>query len=179
MTPNEIALLRSSFGRVFAARRSLGRVFYDKLFEAAPSLRPLFAEDISRQQERFDDMIGLVVKEANRPDALREVLVQLGRRHRGYGAASAHLATVGAVLVNALRDATPGGLSDGETAAWVSAWALVSGVVAEGLGEGSAQDDLVRADVAEDIPRLLIEEIEIEEAVREPTGAVREDVHLG
>jgi hypothetical protein len=50
MTPETIALVRSSFGQVLPVADLAATLFYDRLVEQEPRMRGLFADDLVPQQ---------------------------------------------------------------------------------------------------------------------------------
>lgn len=46
MTPSQIALVQSSFAKVVPIADTAAKLFYDRLFEIAPEVRPLFKRDM-------------------------------------------------------------------------------------------------------------------------------------
>ena len=90
MTPDQIQRVRSSFALVLPIAEQAGALFYTNLFEADPSLRPLFKGDMAAQGARLTQMIGSAVALLDKPQTLPPVLRMLGARHAGYGVEPAH-----------------------------------------------------------------------------------------
>ena len=92
----DVATLEKSFDLVAPQGDELMRTFYDKLFEAAPSVRPLFADvDMERQRQALLNML-LVLRESLRDlDDIVPDLEELGARHVEYGAQPEHYPVVG------------------------------------------------------------------------------------
>ena len=57
MTPQQIALVRSSFAEVSPIADSAAKLFYSRLFELDPSLRPLFRNSLDAQGSKLMNMI--------------------------------------------------------------------------------------------------------------------------
>lgn len=125
MTPQQIAHVRSSFALVAPIADQAAALFYANLFEADPSLRPLFRSDLGHQGERLMAMIGAAVGLLDQPQRLLPVLHALGARHAGYGVREPHYATVGQALIKTLSQ----GLGDAFTPPVAEAWAAMYGVV--------------------------------------------------
>ena len=81
MTPPQIADIRSTFTSVQTLGPAAATLFYNHLFEADPTLRPLFRGDMDQQGQRLLSMIGAAVGLLDKPQQLLPVLQQLGRRH--------------------------------------------------------------------------------------------------
>ncbi|MEL6609300.1 MAG: globin domain-containing protein [Pseudomonadota bacterium] len=131
MTPEQVERVTRSFGRVFPFRQKLVTQFYDDLFEAAPEARALFPDDMTSQFKKLADMLHTVVTLLPNPNSLMPAVKSLGARHVGYGATEAHYALVGSCLIGALRDTTPGGLSEDELAAWQEAYDVLATAMIE------------------------------------------------
>ncbi|WP_077035926.1 globin family protein [Pelomonas sp. KK5] len=137
MTPQQIALVRSSFALVRPIAPTAAAIFYDKLFAADPGLRQLFKGDMTLQGERLMTMIGSAVALLDQVGKVLPVLRQLGARHVAYGVRDQHYVTVGQALVATLQE----GLGQAFTAevreAWIAAYALISRTMQEGAWEAS------------------------------------------
>ncbi len=49
MTPEDIDLVQSSFAKVVPIREAAASLFYDRLFEIAPEVKPMFKGDMKEQ----------------------------------------------------------------------------------------------------------------------------------
>jgi serine/threonine protein kinase/hemoglobin-like flavoprotein/class 3 adenylate cyclase len=103
--PDTVYLVQSSF-ELMASRKDEAAVrFYQRLFQADPDLRPLFAEvDMSVQGAMLMNMIAAAVRGLDNLEQLRPVLHELGLRHRNYGAQIHHYAAVEAALLATMEE---------------------------------------------------------------------------
>jgi hemoglobin-like flavoprotein len=127
VTPDQKALVRTSFDKVKPIAEAAATLFYSKLFELDPSLQRLFNGDMREQGRKLMSMIGTAVSGLNRLDTLVPAVQALGRRHNGYGVQDHHYATVAAALLWALER----GLGEDFTPATRDAWVIVYGVLAD------------------------------------------------
>ena len=134
MTPQQIQHVRSSFAQVEPIAAQAATMFYNNLFAADASLRPLFRGDLAHQGERLMAMIGAAVGLLERPHALLPVLRSLGARHAVYGVREGHYATVGTALLLTLEQ----GLGDAFTADVREAWTAMYGIVSRTMIEAAA-----------------------------------------
>src|SRR3546814_1935381 len=74
-------------------------LFYTRLFETAPEVKPLFKGDIKEQGRKLMATIGLAVSSLDRLPQLVPVVQDLGRKHAGYGVRDDHYDAVGAALL--------------------------------------------------------------------------------
>jgi nitric oxide dioxygenase len=126
MTPHQIRLIQESFARVAPiADRSAG-MFYARLFEIAPELRPLFKGDISQQGRKFMATLTVAVTSLEKFDELKPGLRALARQHAAFGVREEHFAPLGEALIWTLQE----GLGDSFTAetreAWQAAYAAIA-----------------------------------------------------
>lgn len=105
LTPQQKRLVRESFQTVQEYSNSLTKLFYGRLFELAPSVRRLFASDLSEQSRKLLEMLATVVNALDRFEELRPQLAELGRRHVTYGARPEHYDVVRVALLWALAQA--------------------------------------------------------------------------
>jgi hemoglobin-like flavoprotein len=127
MNTNQKALVQTSFEQVRPIADTAAGMFYSRLFELDPALRPLFKGDMEEQGRKLMEMIGLAVKDLDRPEALLPALAALGRRHAGYGVKEQDYETVGEALLWTLEQ----GLGQGFTPEIREAWATLYRLVAD------------------------------------------------
>lgn len=85
MTPQQIALVQASFAKVVPVSAVAADLFYQRLFELAPDVRPMFAADLSAQKKKLIDTLAYAVDSLGEPDKLGLALAALGERHADYG----------------------------------------------------------------------------------------------
>ena len=129
MTPQQIALVRSSFAELSPIADSAAKLFYSRLFELDPSLRPLFRNSLDAQGSKLMNMIAGAVCLLDQPEKLMPVVRNLGRRHTGYGVEGRHYETVGSALLWTLEK----GLGAAFTPEVENAWIAVYGVLADNM----------------------------------------------
>ena len=136
MTPEQIQLVRTSFALVAPIAPTAAAIFYDELFRADPSLKPLFKGDMQEQGAKLMQMIGAAVGLLGRPQSLVPVLRQLGKRHVAYGVMDHHYATVGGALLKTLEM----GLGSAFDAPTRQAWTVMYGVVSSTMMAAAHED---------------------------------------
>jgi hemoglobin-like flavoprotein len=117
--------VQSSWKMVEGIAPQAAALFYSNLFEADPSLKPLFKGNMVEQGKKLMQMIGAAVGKLTDLDALVPVLQGLGKRHGAYGVQEAHYATVGGALLKTLEQ----GLGPAFTPQVKESWASVYGVM--------------------------------------------------
>jgi hemoglobin-like flavoprotein len=137
MTPKQIELIEKSFQSVKPIADAAGRMFYGRLIELDPSLRPMF-RDVNEQARKLMQVIGTAVAMLRRPEELFPIVEDLGRRHVTYGVTDAHYQAGGAALVWTLEQ----GLGDAFTPevrdAWVAMYDAITWVMRQGARRAAA-----------------------------------------
>ncbi len=129
MTPENQAYVRASFAKVAEIAPQAAAIFYGRLFDLDPALKPLFKGDMNEQGRKLMAMIGTAVANLDRLDTIVPAVQALGRAHVTYGVKPAHYDTVGAALLWTLGQ----GLGDAFTlpveAAWTEAYTVLATVM--------------------------------------------------
>jgi hemoglobin-like flavoprotein len=129
MTPEQIALVQSTFKQVVPIADDAAALFYRRLFELDPDLKTLFKGDMVEQGKKLMQMIGVAVNGLTRLDEIVPAVQQLGKRHVGYGVTTAHYQTVGSALIWTLELGLGQAFTPPVKDAWVAAYTLLSGVM--------------------------------------------------
>lgn len=136
MTPEQITRVQDSFRQVVPIKEEAARLFYGRLFDIAPQLRPMFRNtDIAEQGQKLMATLGFVVGALRQPDALLPAARGLAMRHVGYGVQEEHYAIVGAALLWTLEQ----GLGDAFTAELHDAWAAAYAMLSDAMIEAARQ----------------------------------------
>lgn len=131
MTPNQVTTVQTSFAAVVPIKDTAAEIFYTRLFEIAPEVRPMFRGDMTKQGAKLMATLGVVVNGLRELDKIVPVAQTLARAHVSYGVQATHYAPVGAALLYALQQ----GLGDAFTPqvedGWTTAYATLSSVMIE------------------------------------------------
>ena len=126
MNTQEKELVQSSFASVRPIAGTAADLFYARLFELDPSLRPLFKSDMAEQKKKLMQMLSAAVQGLDDLNSLVPVVKALGARHGGYGVKDEHYDTVAEALLWTLEK----GLGAAFTPETKSAWITVYGILA-------------------------------------------------
>jgi len=126
MTPEEISLVQGTWQKVVPIRDTAADLFYGKLFELDPSLRPLFKGDIKEQGRKLMTMISTAVNGLTRLEQLVPAVQDLGRRHAGYGVTDAHYGTVATALIWTLEQGLGPVFTPDVKTAWVKTYTVLA-----------------------------------------------------
>jgi hemoglobin-like flavoprotein len=135
MTPQQVKLIKESFAKVAPISEQAAGLFYGRLFEIAPEVRPLFKGDITEQGRKLMATIGFAVASLDKLPELVPVVQDLGRRHAGYGVRDEHYDIVAQALLWTLDK----GLGSAFTSEVKEAWVAVYSVLADTMKQAARQ----------------------------------------
>jgi hemoglobin-like flavoprotein len=119
MTEKQVQLIKHSWKLFRSIDPALiGDVFYGKLFQLMPSLKPMFPDSMTEQYIKIVDTLSLVVARLDKLDEINQEITQLAVRHVQYGVKPAHYAVVGQALLWTLEK----GLGNDWTPEVAEAW---------------------------------------------------------
>jgi hemoglobin-like flavoprotein len=141
MTPQQVALVQESFAKVVPISETAAVLFYDRLFEIAPSVKAMFPADMTLQRKKLMATLAVVVNGLGNLASILPAASALAKRHVSYGAKPAHYPVVGSALLWTLEK----GLGDAWTPevaeAWTAAYGTLSGyMISEGYGSAQAAE---------------------------------------
>ena len=131
MQDNAVELVQSTFAKVAPIADQAAAMFYARLFEIAPEVRPLFKADLTEQGAKLMQMIGTAVASLTNLDALVPVAQDLAKRHIDYGVTKEHYAVVGEALIWTLEQGLGAAFTADVKQAWVDVYGLLSSVMIE------------------------------------------------
>lgn len=129
MTPDDIDLVQSSFAKVVPISGTAAELFYGRLFEIAPEVKPLFKGDIKEQGKKLMMTLGVVVNGLKDLDSVLPTARELAARHVKYGVEPGHYSSVGAALLWTLDQGLGEDFTPETEAAWATAYSTLSGVM--------------------------------------------------
>lgn len=129
MTPDEIRMVQDSFSKVIPIKEQAAELFYGRLFETAPEVRPLFKGDMKEQGAKLMATLAVVVKGLDNIESLLPVAGDLAKRHVDYGVEPEHYSQVGASLLWTLGQGLGEEFTPEVEAAWTGAYGLLSGAM--------------------------------------------------
>lgn len=133
MTPDQIKLVKSSWASVILIVEETGQLFYKRLFEQAPELRPMFKGDLVSQERKLTDMITYVVANLDKLNDIIGDVKELGENHKEYGATPEQYKVVGECLVWTLKRGLEDKWNKEIENAWVIAYTTLSEAMLVGL----------------------------------------------
>jgi hemoglobin-like flavoprotein len=126
MTLRQIDLVQQSFRLIQPIIDDAAILFYERLFEIDPSLRPMFNRPRRGQARMLAQTLTVVVKGIDRPAQLRGAVEALGQRHAGYGVRDEHYETVGQALLWTLEMGLKNAFTSEVRDAWIAAYSWLA-----------------------------------------------------
>jgi hemoglobin-like flavoprotein len=126
MTPDQVKLIRESFAKVAPVSDRLAALFYQRLFEIAPEVKPLFKSDIEQQGRKFMATLTVAVSSLDHFENLKPALGALARQHAHLGVHKDYFSPLGESLIWALERGLGESFGESTRDAWQAAYALLA-----------------------------------------------------
>jgi len=141
MDSTQIKLVQDSFSKVGPISEQAAVIFYDRLFEVAPSVKAMFPADMTEQRKKLMATLAVVVKGLSNLESILPAASALAKRHVGYGATPAHYPVVGGALLWTLEKGLGEAWTPETAAAWTAAYGTLSGyMISEAYGTAQAAE---------------------------------------
>jgi hemoglobin-like flavoprotein len=141
MTPDQIKLVQESFAKVAPISEQAAVLFYDRLFEIAPSVRAMFPNDMTEQRRKLMATLAIVVNGLSNLEMILPAASSLATRHVAYGAKAEHYPVVGEALLWTLEKGLGADWTPAVAEAWTAAYATLSGfMIAQAYGRPQAAE---------------------------------------
>jgi hemoglobin-like flavoprotein len=129
LSADDIARVRSSFDRIWSISEHTSDLFYSRLFEIAPEIRPMFRNDMDEQKRKFMSTLAVIVGCLDDSNKLAPLTDRLARQHGEFGLQAAHYAVVEDALLWSLQR----GLGEKWTPAVAASWSKAYGIVSNSM----------------------------------------------
>jgi hemoglobin-like flavoprotein len=126
LTRDECRLVQASFAEIEPIAHDVAAMFYGRLFELNPGLRPLFKSDMKQQGVQLMEKLAVAVHGLEAPESIAPLVGALGRRHGGYGVTPADYDTACEALLWSFSEAMGAAFSSELRAAWRAAFQTLS-----------------------------------------------------
>ena len=139
MSPEDAELVQSSFEGVRQISEAAARMFYGRLFEIEPEVKPLFKGDMAEQGRKLMATLAVVVASLHSLPTILPAVSTLAKKHVEYGVKPKHYAAVGAALLWTLERGLGTGWTPEVAAAWTNAYGTLSNfMIGEAYGSPAA-----------------------------------------
>ena len=131
MTPEQVTLVQTSFGKVAPIADQAAVMFYGRLFELAPQVKAMFPSDMTEQRKKLMATLAVVVNGLSNLETILPAASALAQRHVTYGAKAEHYPVVGSALLWTLEQGLGEGWTPDVASAWTTAYGTLSGFMIE------------------------------------------------
>ena len=140
MTTNQIELVKKSWQLVAAIDvQTVGSLFYNRLFEIAPEVKPMFSRTAADEQsKKLLTMLSYVISKLNNLGEIIGEVKKLAERHVHYGVKDEHYTAVGRALLWTLEKGLGSEWNDELKSAWTNCYT----VLAEAMMEAANQTEI-------------------------------------
>ena len=129
MTPAQINAVQDSFKSVAPISDAAAGIFYTRLFEIAPEVKPYFNGDMTEQGAKLMATLGAVVNGLRDLDKIVPVAQELAVRHVDYGVKAEDYNAVGSALIYTLEKGLGGAFTNEVKDGWLAAYGTLSEVM--------------------------------------------------
>lgn len=131
MTPEQVGLVQSTWARLAPSADHVAVLFYGRLFEIAPEVKPLFKSDMTEQGNKLMTMIAVAVNGLPKLETIVPAVQDMGVRHNEYGVEPEHYDSVGAALLWTLEQGLGDDFTPEVKAAWTETYVTLATVMKE------------------------------------------------
>jgi nitric oxide dioxygenase len=126
MNSDQVALIQHSFAKIRPIVQEAAALFYGRLFEIAPDVRPLFHGDMVEQGRKLMATLAVVVNGLSDLESILPAASALAKKHVAYGVRAEHYGPVGVALLWTLEHGLGADWTSDLAAAWMDAYTLLS-----------------------------------------------------
>jgi nitric oxide dioxygenase len=126
MTPQQASLIHDSFAEIAPESELVAAIFYDRLFEIAPLMRPYFRDDMTEQRVKFMATLSMLVNSLSNLEIVLPAAGKLAKRHVNYGVTPDHYPIVGQALLWTIQRTLGLNWTSDIAAAWTEAYGMLS-----------------------------------------------------
>lgn len=137
ITEKEIDLVQESWEKCVPIAETAAELFYGKLFELDPSVKPLFKGDMKEQGKKLMTMITTAVRSLKKLDTIVGAVQDMGKRHAGYGVKDEHYDTVGTALIWTLGQGLGDAFTEDVKVAWLKTYTLLATTMKDAAAEAA------------------------------------------
>jgi len=131
VTEQQITLVKSSFKQVAPIADVAAELFYARLFEMDPTLKPMFRGDMKEQGRKLMQMLSVAVNGLNSLEKIVPAIQDLGKRHVAYDVREKDYETVGKAPLWTLEQGLGSEFTPDVREAWTAVYMLVANTAIE------------------------------------------------
>jgi len=140
MTPQQVKAIQDSFAKVAPISEQAAALFYGRLFEIAPSVKPLFTGNMKEQGRKLMATLAVVVNGLSNLDKVLPAASALAKKHIQYGVTADDYGPVGEALLWTLERGIGEQWTPELAASWAAAYTVLSEfMISEAYGRDGAR----------------------------------------
>lgn len=142
MNNNQIALVKKTFGSVASIpAETVGGLFYNRLFDISPEIRPMFNRtSMPEQSRKLLSMLAYVVSKLDNLNSIIDEVAKLAQRHVKYGVEPKHYQPIGAALLWTLEKGLGENWNEEVEEAWTCCYSILSNAMIQACEEVSVAE---------------------------------------
>ncbi len=131
MATSNIELVKNSWLEVSKIDMlTVGGLFYERLFEIAPEVKPMFSRtSLPEQSKKLLTMLSYVIANLDCLDEIMDEVIKLAQRHSNYGVKESHYSAVGAALLWTLEKGLGSQWNEELKTAWTEVYTILAGAM--------------------------------------------------
>jgi nitric oxide dioxygenase len=126
MNSDHVALIQHSFAKVAPVSGEAAALFYGRLFEIAPEVKPLFHGDMTEQGRKLMATLAVVVNGLTDLESILPAASAIAKKHVAYGVKAEHYGPVGIALLWTLERGLGAEWTSDLADAWRAAYTMLS-----------------------------------------------------
>ncbi|MEO6638449.1 MAG: globin family protein [Ginsengibacter sp.] len=137
MTKNNIELVKKSWAIVGTIEmQTVGGLFYNRLFEIMPEVKPMFNRTpLPEQSRKLLTMLAYIISKLDKLEDILDEVEKLAKRHTQYGVRDEHYTAVGSALLWTLQKGLGQHWNDELAIAWTEVYTTLSCAMMEASRE--------------------------------------------
>lgn len=128
MTKNNIELVKKNWAIVATIEMQIvGGLFYNRLFEVMPQLKPMFSRTpLPEQSKKLLTTLSYIIAKLDKLDDILDEVAKLAKRHTQYGVKDEHYEAVGTALLWTLEKGSGKHWNDELAIAWTEVYTTLA-----------------------------------------------------
>jgi nitric oxide dioxygenase len=138
MNSRQIERIRSTFAQIEPIADQASAIYFERLFQLDPALRPTFSSDLTAEGMKLIQILKSAVNLLDRPYALVSAMEALGQRHSTGCVKEEHYVTVGAALLWTLERGLGNAFTPDVKNAWLAFYLLAANTMKAAIARCNA-----------------------------------------
>lgn len=136
MNQSTIHNVQSTFALIAPIADNAAALFYSRLFELDPSLKPMFSGDMTEQRKKLMQILTVAVNSLTKLETIVPAVQELGRRHVKYGVRPQHYNTVAEAILWMLGQTLGSKFTPEIKQSWTEVYTVLANTMKEAANQG-------------------------------------------